>query len=235
MNEHTHKQFDAEIEAIRSGVLAMGGLVETQLNRAIGLLGDDESHDAVDQVGADEKLINQMQVNLDQMCTQIIARRQPTAIDLRFVLTITKLVNELERVGDEIKKIAYKAGQIRGADRLSHVRHYDVIRATERAREMLQLALDTFARLDAGAAAEVIDRDEEIDAAFLAIMRQLISYMMEDPRTITAALEIVFIAKSIERIGDHAKNIAEAVVQVVKGIDVRHASADQIRAEVAGE
>ena len=235
MNEHTHKQFDAEIEAIRSGVLAMGGLVETQLNRAIGLLGDDESHDAVDQVGADEKLINQMQVNLDQMCTQIIARRQPTAIDLRFVLMITKIVNELERVGDEVKKIAYKAGQIRGADRLSHVRHYDVIRATERAREMLQLALDTFARLDAGAAAEGIDRDEEIDAAFLAILRQLISYMMEDPRTITAALEIVFIAKSIERIGDHAKNIAEAVVQVVKGIDVRHASADQIRAEVAGE
>ena len=235
MMEHTHKQFDAEIEALRSGVLGMGGLVETQLNRAIGLLGDDDDHDAVDQVGADEKLINQMQVNLDQMCTQIIARRQPTAIDLRFVLMITKIVNELERVGDEVKKIAYKAAEIRSADRLSHMRHYEVIHTSERAREMLQMALDTFARLDATAAAEVIDRDEEIDAAFLAIMRQLISYMMEDPRTITAALEIVFIAKSIERIGDHAKNIAEAVVQVVKGIDVRHASADQIRAEVAGE
>jgi phosphate transport system protein len=108
-----------------------------------------------------------------------------------------------------------------------------VIRAARGAGEMLRIALDTFARLDATAAAEVIDRDEQIDAAFLAIMRQLISYMMEDPRTITAALEIVFIAKGIERIGDHAKNIAEAVVQVVKGIDVRHASADQIRAEVA--
>jgi len=235
MSEHTHKQFDAEIEAIRSGVLAMGGLAETQFNRAIGLLGDDEDHNVVDQVGADEKQINQMQVNLDQLCTQIIARRQPTAIDLRFILMITKIVNELERVGDEVKKIAYKAVQIRGFDRLSHVRHYDVIRTAERAREMLQLSLDTFARLDAGAAAEVIDRDEEIDAAFLAIMRQLISYMMEDPRTITAALEIVFIAKGIERIGDHAKNIAEAVVQVVKGIDVRHATAEQIRAEVAGE
>jgi phosphate transport system protein len=110
-----------------------------------------------------------------------------------------------------------------------------VIRAAERARELLQSALDTFARLDAAAAAEVIDADEQIDAAFLAILRQLISYMMEDPRTITAALEIVFIAKSIERIGDHAKNIAEAVVQVVKGIDVRHATAEQIRAEVASE
>ena len=234
MNVHTHKQFDAEMEAIRSGVLAMGGLVESQLNRAISLLERDDE-EAVDQVGADEKQINQMQVNLDQMCSQIIARRQPTAIDLRFVLMITKIVNELERVGDEVKKIAYKAPQIRGSDRLSHVRHYDLIRTSEGAREMLQMALDTFARLDAGAAAEVIDRDEEIDAGFLAIMRQLISYMMEDPRTITAALEVVFIAKSLERIGDHAKNIAEAVVQVVMGKDVRHATAKQIRAEVSEE
>jgi phosphate transport system protein len=234
MNVHTHKQFDAEMEAIRSGVLAMGGLVESQLNRAISLLERDDE-EAVDQVGADEKQINQMQVNLDQMCSQIIARRQPTAIDLRFVLMITKIVNELERVGDEVKKIAYKASRIRGADQLSRVRRYDAVRVAGEARDMLQMSLDTFARLDASAAAEVIDRDEQIDAAFLAIMRQLISYMMEDPRTITAALEIVFIAKSIERIGDHAKNIAEAVVQVVKGIDVRHASAEQIRAEVADE
>ena len=234
MNVHTHKQFDAEMEAIRSGVLAMGGLVESQLNRAISLLEHDDE-EAVDQVGADEKQINQMQVNLDQMCSQIIARRQPTAIDLRFVLMITKIVNELERVGDEVKKIAYKASRIRGADQLSRVRRYDAVRVAGEARDMLQMSLDTFARLDVSAAAEVIDRDEQIDAAFLAIMRQLISYMMEDPRTITAALEIVFIAKSIERIGDHAKNIAEAVVQVVKGIDVRHASAEQIRAEVAEE
>ena len=231
MNVHTHKQFDAEMEAVRSGVLAMGGLVETQLSRAITLLGEDDEA-AVDLVGADEKQINQMQVNLDQMCSQIIAKRQPTAIDLRFVLMITKIVNELERVGDEVKKIAYKASRIRGADQLSRVRRYDAVRVAGEARDMLQMSLDTFARLDASAAAEVIDRDEQIDAAFLAIMRQLISYMMEDPRTITAALEIVFIAKSIERIGDHAKNIAEAVVQVVKGIDVRHASAEQIRAEV---
>ena len=234
MNEHTHKQFDTEMEAIKSGVLGMGGLVENQLSRAIALLEHDDQ-DATRQVKADEKQINQMQINLDQMCSQIIARRQPAAIDLRFVLMITKIVNELERVGDEVKKIAYKTAEIRGVDRLSHVRRYDVVRAAERARDMLRMALDTFARLDAAAAAVVIGRDEEIDAAFLAIMRQLISYMMEDPRTITPALEIVFIAKSIERIGDHAKNIAEAVIQVVKGIDVRHASADQIRAEVAGE
>jgi phosphate transport system protein len=135
MNEHTHKQFDAEMEAIRSGVLAMGGLVESQLTRAIAVLDNDEVHDAIDQVGADEKLINQMQVNLDQMCSQIIAKRQPTAIDLRFVLMITKIVNELERVGDEVKKIAYKAVQIRGADRLTRVRHYDVTRTAMPAPE----------------------------------------------------------------------------------------------------
>ena len=137
-------------------------------------------------MGADEKQINQMQVNLDQMCSQIIARRQPTAIDLRFVLMITKIVNELERVGDEVKKIAYKAAQIRGADQPEP--RASLRRRPRRgaARDMLQMSLDTFARLDATAAAEVIDRDEEIDAAFLAIMRQLISYMMEDPRTITA-------------------------------------------------
>jgi len=235
MNEHTHKQFDAEMEAIRSGVLAMGGLVETQLARAIAVLGDSEADGTMDHVGADERQINQMQVTIDQQCSQIIAKRQPAAIDLRMILTITKIVNDLERIGDEVKKIAYKAVQTRGSDQLTKVRRHDVARAAAHAQEMLQVALDVFARLDAAAAAEVIDRDEEIDAAFHAILRQLISYMMEDPRTITAALEIVFIAKSIERIGDHAKNIAEAVVQVVMGKDVRHASAEQIRAEVAEE
>jgi phosphate transport system protein len=176
-----------------------------------------------------------MQMTIDQQCSQIIARRQPAAIDLRVILMITKIVNDLERIGDEEKKIAYKAAQTPGNDRLVHVRRHDVTRAARQALDMLQMALDVFARLDAVAAAEVIDRDEDIDVAFHSIMRQLVSYMMEDPRTISSALEIVFIGKSIERIGDHAKNIAEAVVQVVKGKDVRHASAEQIRAEVAGE
>jgi phosphate transport system protein len=234
MTEHTHKQFDADMEAIRSGVLSMGGIVETQLARAIELLEREQETDALlDAVGADEQVINQMQVDMDQQCSMIIAKRQPAAIDLRMILTVTKIVNDLERAGDEIKKIAYRAAQTAQYQRLAQVRHFDVSRAAARARETLQLALDAFARLDVGAAAEVIDLDEEIDAAFAAIMRQLISYMMEDPRTISPALEIVFVAKSIERIGDHAKNIAEAVVQVVRGIDVRHATAEQIRAEVS--
>ena len=149
------------------------------------------------------------------------------------VLTVVKIVNELERAGDEIKKIAYKAQQIQRPERLSTVRSHEITRVAELAEGNLQLALDAFARLDVSAAAQVVSNDEAIDFAFGAVLRQLISYMMEDPRTITPALEIVFIAKSIERIGDHAKNIAENVVHVVKGKDVRHATAEQIRAEVA--
>jgi len=233
MSDHTSSQFNAEMQSIRSGVLSMGGLVEKQLTRAIGALQEEYDAASVDLVGADEAKINQMQMDIDQLCAQIIARRQPTAIDLRMILTVTKIVNDLERVGDEVKKVAYKAAQTRGSDRLTQVRYFDVARAAGSALAMLRMALDSFARLDVEAAAEVIDRDEDIDAAFSAILRQLISYMMEDPRTISPALEIVFIAKSIERIGDHTKNIAEAIVQVVRGKDVRHATAEQIRAEVA--
>ena len=232
MSDHTNKQFDAEMESIRSGVLSMGGIVEQQLTRAIEALEKEDDARRTDAVGADEAAINQLQITIDQQCAQIIAKRQPTAVDLRMVLTVSKIVNDLERIGDEVKKIAYKAAQTRSSDRLARVRYYDTAKALDHAMTMLRLALDAFARLDVDAAAEVIDLDEEIDAAFAAIMRQLISYMMEDPRTISPALEIVFVAKSIERIGDHAKNIAEAVVQVVRGIDVRHATAEQIRAEV---
>ena len=232
MSDHTHKQFDAEMEEIRSGVLAMGGLVETQLTRAINALKHPDI-DLIASVATDERAINQMQVSIDQQCSQIIAKRQPAAIDLRMVLTVVKVVNELERIGDEIKKIAYKAQQMQRPERLSNVRFHEITRAAELAESNLQLALDAFARLDVNAAAQVVSNDEAIDSAFLSILRQLISYMMEDPRTITPALEIVFIAKSIERIGDHAKNVAENVVHVVKGKDVRHATAEQIRAEVA--
>src|SRR5258705_2238588 len=232
MSDHIYKQFDAEMEEIRSGVMAMGGLVESQLARAIQTLKQTEV-DLIDTVAVDERAINQMQVDIDQQCSQIIAKRQPTAIDLRMVLTVVKIVNELERAGDEVKKIVYKAEQMQRPERLSSVRFHEITRAAELAEANLQLALDAFARLDVASAAQVISNDEAIDFAFLSILRQLISYMMEDPRTITPALEIVFIAKSIERVGDHAKNIAENVVHVVKGKDVRHATAEQIRAEVA--
>ena len=234
MSDHTSKQFDAEMEAIRGGVLSMGGLVERQVRRAIEALGEDEDARLIDAVAADEREINHMQSTIDQQCAQIIARRQPTAVDLRMIMMVTKIVNDLERIGDEAKKIAYKSAAVRGNDRLTRIRYHDVVRMAGGTQKMLRESLDAFARLDVNAAARVVEEDDDIDVAFNAVMRQLISFMMEDPRTISAALEVVFIAKSIERIGDHSKNISESVVQVVKGKDVRHASADQIRAEVAG-
>ncbi len=235
MNEHTHKQFDAEMEALRSGVLAMGGLVETQIVRALDALEDRENADAMDQVGAVELQINQKQSEVDRQCSQVIAKRQPAAIDLRMILGVTKIVNDLERIGDETKKIARKASESDGGGTLARVRQFDAARALREAQEMLQLALDAFARLDLAAAADVVERDQRIDLSFESIVRHLVSYMMEDPRNISPALEIVFIAKAIERIGDHAKNIAEAVVELVKGKDVRHINAAELRAEVSQE
>ncbi|MBA2690154.1 MAG: phosphate signaling complex protein PhoU [Burkholderiales bacterium] len=230
-HQHTSKRFDAEMEAVRNLILKMGGLVETQLNRADAILRSSESG-SVEAIWAVEQQINELQMQIDQSCSQIITRRQPTAIDLRMVLTFEKTANELERVGDEAKKVAAKAAAIDGAISLNKVRIHDVSRMCEDARQLLQGALDALVRLDVQAAADVIARDDAIDAQFLAIMRQLISYMMEDPRTISAALEIVFIAKSLERVGDHAKNIAEYVVHVVKGKDMRHASVAAIRQEI---
>jgi len=141
--EHTNKQFDAEMESIRSGVLTMGGLVETQMARAIESLEQEKESAVLDVIGANEQQINQMQVDMDQLCSQIIARRQPTAIDLRMILTVTKIVNDLERIGDETKKVAYKASEATGHHRLTRVRHYDIARSAERAKEMLQLARRT--------------------------------------------------------------------------------------------
>ncbi len=231
MTDHTYRLFDTEMESIRTGVLSMGGLVEKQFERAVQALRD--ADDAViDGVAKDEAAINQAQMTIDQECTQIIAKRQPTASDLRMIMTVTKIVNELERIGDEIKKIAYKAHKLQANDRLAQVRLHEVTRVANVVRGMLQMALDAFARLDVRESAEIVLRDEEVDAAFHSITRQLVSYMMEDPRTISPALEILFIAKWLERIGDHAKNVAEHVVQAVKGKDVRHATPEQIRMEI---
>jgi phosphate transport system protein len=231
-HDHTSSQFDTEMETLRSDVLAMGGLAERQLTRAIDALSLDDAELAA-QVLADEERVNTMQRDIDQLCTNVIVRRQPAASDLRMVMTVVRTVNDLERIGDEAKKIARQAQHIRAFGKSSLVRYSEIRHEAELAREMLQLALDAYARLDVAAAADVIGRDREVDTEFQAIMRQLISYMMEDPRTISAVLDVVFIAKSIERIGDHAKNIAEYVVHAVKGKDVRHASAEEVQREAA--
>ncbi len=232
LSHHISSRFNEDLESVRADLLRMGGLVEAQLQKSLAALADEDSALAADVV-RDDAQVNRLEVEIDEACLRILATRAPAAGDLRLVVAITKAITDLERIGDEVKKVAYKASASPD-DKLVRVRFYDVVRAAGLAQRMLRMALDAFARLDVAAAAEIVDSDDELDAAFGGILRQLISYMMEDPRTISASLEIVFIARSIERIGDHAKNIAEAVVQAVRGTDVRHATAAEIRAEVAG-
>ena len=231
MRDHTLKQFDADMEIIRTAVLNMGGLVEQQLLRAINTLktGDGE---AVHGMLADEGRINALQVEIDQLCSQIISKRQPAAFDLRMIMTFLKTINDLERIGDEAKKVTSKGQQIHDSKRITAAQLHELTWVSETARQMVQKALDALARLDLKAAAEVLREDEKVDAEFVSIVRQMASYMMEDPRTISACIEIVLIAKAIERIGDHAKNICEYVVHVVKGKDVRHASLAEIQQEI---
>lgn len=199
----------------------MGGLVESQIRRAIDALGSGDLA-LIDQVIADDHRVNGMEVALDGDCSHLIVKRQPAASDLRMIFAITKTVTDLERMGDEAQKMARMAKSIhqRGGAQLPSA--VDVRHVGELAISMLRRTLDAFARLDCDTAAEVIRDDAGIDSEFRSILRQLITYMMEDPRTISTALEIVWIAKALERVGDHAKNMAEYVIYIVKGTDVRH-------------
>jgi phosphate transport system protein len=221
MNDHLSKQFDNELESLRSQVLQMGGLVEAQVRGAIQAFSNGNLSLA-DQVVETETRVNTFEVDIDTDCSQIIVKRQPAATDLRLIMAVTKTVTDLERIGDEAHKIARMARQIheRGvadSGRFANIRH-----TGDAAVNMLRQALDAFARLDVQDAMRIITEDRVIDIEFKSVIRQLITYMMEDPRTISTALDIIWIAKAIERIGDHAKNICEYVIYIVKGTDVRH-------------
>jgi len=230
MAEHTIKQFDAELESVRSRVLHMGGMVEQQITRAVEALMSGDM-DLMEQVIADDHRVNGLEVELDESCSHIIARRQPAASDLRLLITVIKTITDLERIGDEAEKIARMAKLIHSAGRI-HMPRMDLSNVADRALAMLRQSLDAFARLDVSEAMAVVRLDSAVDDQFRAIMRQLITFMMEDPRTITRSLEILFIAKAIERIGDHAKNMAEYVIYMAKGRDVRHVSIDEMEKEI---
>jgi phosphate transport system protein len=229
-SEHSSKQYDIDLETLRSRVLEMGGMVESQILAAInGLMAGDLR--ALDVVVADDHRVNALEVSIDTDCSHLIARRQPAAGDLRMVLAIIKTVTDLERSGDEAAKIARMGKQIYSRARplitpLAAIKHVSDI-----AIGMLRKALDALARLDPAAAAAIVREDVAIDEEFRSIVRQLITFMMEDPRTISTALEIMWIAKSIERIGDHSKNMAEQVIYIVKGTDVRHTTVEDIERE----
>ena len=232
MNEHIAKQFDLDLENIRTRVLQMGGLVEQQIIKAMRALEDGDQLLA-EQVIDNDHDVNRHEVELDEACTHVIARRQPTASDLRTVMMVVKTITDLERIGDEAKKIAKMSKAILEGD-MPFVPPVALSHVSDLAVEMLRKALDAFARTDLTAAAQVVRQDKEVDREFKSIMRQLITFMMEDPRTISRAIELLFIAKSIERIGDHAKNVSEYVVYMAKGRDVRHIGIDAIEREITG-
>ena len=218
---HISSQYDAELEEIRGRLLHMGGLVEQQVRDALTAYANGDL-DLTQQVKAVEEKVNALEVEMDDRCNHVIARRQPTAGDLRLVMAVVKAVTDLERVGDEAAKIGRIAHQMheRGVVRLPGFS--DVRVASDIAVGMLKDSLDAFARLDTEAAGRIMMKDRQIDNEFRSILRELITFMMEDPRTISTALDIIWIAKAIERVGDHAKNIAEYVIFVAKGTDVRH-------------
>jgi len=226
-DKHLSTQFDSELTSVSSQVMEMGGLVESQILGAIKALSH-FSLDAAQEVAVAEARVNAMEIEIDRDLSSIIARRQPTARDLRLLIAISKTTANLERVGDEAAKIARMARSIIEAGAPRSLPTIELRYAGELASGLLKKALDAFARLDVNAALSILKEDDEIDREFDGFVRILITYMMEDPRTISASLDLLFLAKAIERIGDHAKNIAEFIIYVVKGEDVRHSSMAQV-------
>jgi len=232
-DKHLSTQFDAELTDICTRVLEMGGIAEAQVAQAIYALTQ-FSGETASQVLAREEQVNQLEVQIDRDLSTIIARRQPTARDLRLLIAVSKAIANLERVGDEAARIARTVQRLLNAGVSSRMRLpvSDLEFESELAIKQLRKALDAFARLDVEAALEVLKQDDQIDREFDGLMRKLITYMMEDPRTISASIDLVFVAKAIERVGDHAKNLAEVIIYIVKGADVRHSSPEAVASMV---
>lgn len=229
-SEHIYKQYDSELEAVRAKVLEMGSLVEQQIVDALEALTASNSKLAKRVINNDHQ-VNALEVQIDEDCSHIIALRQPAAGDLRMVLMMIKTITDLERIGDEAAKIARLALKSSETDRMWTPRFAEIKTMANLAREMLHMSLDAFARSDATKVLPIAQMDEQVDDQYQMTIRHLITFMLEDPRTISMSLEILFVSKAIERIGDHAKNISEYVVYMVKGKDVRHISMEEMEQE----
>ena len=226
MTDHTFKQFDTDIDAMRSAVSMMGGLVERQLIRAIEAVKHGDLR-LVMQVMEDERQVNQLHLETDLRCNQMIARRQPIAVDLREIIAVIHTINDLERIGDEAKKIALKARQFVDGD--LPIPFEPVQRMGDLTIDMLRNAIDAFVKQDEAAAEKLSTSDDEVDALRDQLVTELIGRMTENPSTVSESLALAFVVQSIERVGDHAKNVGEYVVHVVSGIDPRHARTDKAR------
>jgi phosphate transport system protein len=229
-DKHLSSQFDADLNSLCGSLLEMGGLVESQVSMAMKAFAQLDG-DLADQVMIREAEVNDFEITIDQACTELIARRQPIAGDLRLVMAVSKAITNLERAGDEADRIARRTKHIL-EDSASHGINTAEIRVSgQMAVSLLRRSLDCFARLDTVAAADVVNEDKQIDEEFKGFVRKLTSYMSEDPRTISVGLDMLSIAKAVERIGDHSKNIAEFVIYIVKGTDVRHLPHEQLTKE----
>jgi phosphate transport system protein len=226
-DKHLSTQFDAELGGISGRVLEMGGLVESQVAQALHALTHFNVETATHVLQQEER-VNQMEVEIDRDLSAIIARRQPTARDLRLLIAVSKAIANLERVGDEAARIARTVQRLIATGVSTRLPVADLSFEADLAIAQLRKALDAFARLDTAKALEVLKQDDQIDQEFDGLLRKLITYMMEDPRTISASIDLIFVAKAIERVGDHAKNLAEAIIYVVKGTDVRHTSVQDV-------
>lgn len=230
MNEgHISSRFDADLRGVSTRVLEMGGLAESQVAQAVYALTHFSGETAT-QVLKQEERVNQLEIEIDAELQRVIALRQPTAVDLRLLIAVSKAIANLERVGDEAARIARTVQRLINTGVSSRLRLpvSDLSFAAELATTQLRKSLDAFARLDPNSALEVLKQDDELDREFDGLLRKLITYMMEDPRMISSSIDMVFVAKAIERVGDHAKNLAEATIYVVKGTDVRHASLEAV-------
>ena len=229
--KHLSSQFDSELHSVSSRVMELGGLVESQLHNAIHALTH-LSDETADRVIKTEDRVDAMEVEIDHDLSSIIARRQPTARDLRLLIAISKTTANLERAGDEADKIARMVKSIIESGSARNMPASELRIASDLASGLLRKALDAFARLDVNMAVSILKEDDAIDKEFDGFVRKLITYMMEDPRAISPSLDLLFLAKAIERIGDHAKNIAEFIIYVVKGADIRHTPMETIESVV---
>ncbi len=225
-SRHISNQFDNELEEIRNRVLAMGGLVEQQLAKAVAALVEPDIEMA-EEVIRDDYKVNAMEVALDEECTSVLARRQPAARDLRLVISVIKTITDLERIGDEAKRIARQAIDLASLPTKKN-QFVDLERLGQHVCTMLRDALDAFARLDVEQALDVAIEDQKVDQEYESLMRQQMTYLIEDPRTIPATLDIMWSARALERVGDRSCNICEYVIYQVKGKDIRHISLDQV-------
>jgi phosphate transport system protein len=230
LSHHISSRYNADLEQLRSSVLAMGGLVERQLTQAIGGITEPDARVMV-RVAQEELRVNQLERSIDEDCSRILATRGPTASDLRLIITILKTITDLERIGDEGEKVAAIAARLALRER-PHNRYRELRNLGELVTGMVHDTLDAFARFDTKLALEVLRRDRTVDEEYESIHRQSITFMMEDPRSIRRALDVMWVVRSLERIGDHAKNICEYLIYLVLGKDVRHTKIEEIEKEL---